>query len=158
MAVARTEPVICRRDPHSVDHSDDPMHQDLLVGLRLPGESGAIERAGHSDFGCRQLIEALLRSVQLMNCCLVGPGRRSSQMRVVGAGTSCLQSSQYTPGRITYDRKSNPENGLAGNQATRTGRHWHNIAKTQCGHDHNTEIQHSPTLTTNSGRVALHTG
>src|SRR6266700_1901533 len=66
--------------------------------------------------------------------------------------------SQYTPGRITCDRKSNPENGLAGNQATRTARHWHNIAKTQCGHDHNTEIQHSPTLTTNSGRVALHTG
>ena len=56
------------------------MRQDL--GLRLPGESGAIERAGHSDFGCRQLIEALQRSVQLIDYCLVGSGRGSSQISV----------------------------------------------------------------------------
>jgi len=33
------------------------MHQDL--GLRLPGRFGAIERAGPSDFGCRQLVAGI---------------------------------------------------------------------------------------------------
>jgi hypothetical protein len=91
MAVARTEQVICRCGRYSVDQGDDAMHQDLLVGLRFPGESGAIERAGYGDFGRGELIEALQRSVQLIDCCLVGSGRRS-QMSVVGSGTSCRQS------------------------------------------------------------------
>jgi hypothetical protein len=37
--------VICRCGRHAVDQSDDPMHQD--IGLRLRGESGAIERSRH---------------------------------------------------------------------------------------------------------------
>jgi hypothetical protein len=37
--------VICRCDRHSVDQGDDQMHRDL--GLRLPGGSGSIKRAGH---------------------------------------------------------------------------------------------------------------
>jgi hypothetical protein len=86
MAVARAEQVICRCGRHSVDQGDDAMHQDPLVGLRLPGRSGAIERAGHGDFGRGELIEALQRSVQLMACCRVGIGRRSSRICVVGAG------------------------------------------------------------------------
>jgi hypothetical protein len=87
--------VICRCDRHSIDQGDDAMHQDLLVGHRLPGGPGAIERAGHRDFACGELIEALQRSVQLIDCCLVGFGRRSSRMSVVGAGTSCRQSCVY---------------------------------------------------------------
>jgi hypothetical protein len=89
MAVARAEQVICRCDRHSVDQADDLMHQDL--GLRRPGKSGAIERAGHGDFGRVKLIETLQRNVQLIDGCLAGSGRRSSQISVVGAGTSCRQ-------------------------------------------------------------------
>jgi hypothetical protein len=53
------------------------MHQDLSV--RLSGEPAAIERASHSEFGRVELIEALQRSVQLIDCCLVGSSRRSSR-------------------------------------------------------------------------------
>jgi hypothetical protein len=82
--------------PHQ---GDDPMHQDLLVGLRLPGGFGAIERAGHGDFGCGEVIEALRRSVQFMDCCRVGSGLRSSRISVAGARTSCQQSCIYADRR-----------------------------------------------------------
>jgi hypothetical protein len=36
--------------------------------------------------------EALQRSVQLIDCCLVGSGRWSSRMSLIGARTSCQQS------------------------------------------------------------------
>jgi hypothetical protein len=79
----------CRCDRHSVDQGDDPMHQD--VGLRLPGGSGSIS--------CGELIEALRRSVQLMDSCLVGSDQRSCQISVVGAGTSYRQSCSLDPTR-----------------------------------------------------------
>ena len=71
---------------------------NLDLGLRLPGGSGAIERAGHGDFGRGELIEALQRSVQLMARCRIGFGRRSFWMSVVGARTSCRQSCIDTDG------------------------------------------------------------
>ncbi len=51
-----------------------------------------MKRAGRNDFSCGELMEALQRGVQLINWCLVGSGRRSSQTSVVGAGTSCRPS------------------------------------------------------------------
>jgi hypothetical protein len=98
VAVARAEHVICRCDRQSVDQGADPMHRDL--GLRVPSEPGAIGRAAHSDFGCGELIDAVQRSVQLVDCYIVGSDRPSSRISVVDPGTSCLQSCIRT-GRLS---------------------------------------------------------
>jgi hypothetical protein len=55
-------------------------------------ETWSDEEGRPQRFQLRELMEALQRGVQLINWCLVGSGRRSSQTSVVGAGTSCRPS------------------------------------------------------------------